>query len=219
MRTEIKGSPSFAYIEVDLDPGESIIAESDAMASMSGNLDMGAELNGGFFSAIGKKFLGGESLFINRFTNRTSRVKHLTLVQKIPGDIREHQLINQVICFQPGAFIAATSGIKLGVQWAGLASLVGREGLFKLLVSGMGKVWYGAYGGLLDKVVTGQYIVDTGHLVAYQPHMRLKMQLAGGIFASFLGGEGLVTRVEGQGKITIQTRSMKGLRDWLNPKL
>jgi uncharacterized protein (TIGR00266 family) len=100
-----------------------------------------------------------------------------------------------------------------------LASWIGREGLFKLAVSGTGTLWYGAYGGLLEKQIKGQYIVDTSHLVAYEPHMKLKVQLAGGIFSSVFGGEGLVTRVEGSGKITIQTRSLDGLKNWLNPKL
>ena len=49
--------------------------------------------------------------------------------------------------------------------------------------------------------------------------MKLKIQLAGGVFSSFFGGEGLVTRVEGKGKIVIQTRSLSGLAGWLNPKL
>ncbi len=83
----------------------------------------------------------------------------------------------------------------------------------------MGKVWYGAYGELLEKDVEGEYIVDTAHLVSYQPHLKLKVQLAGGIFSSFFGGEGLVTRIQGTGKIVIQTRSLTGLANWLNPRI
>ena len=49
--------------------------------------------------------------------------------------------------------------------------------------------------------------------------MQLKVQLAGGIFSSFFGGEGLVTRIEGKGKIIIQTRSMNGLSQWVNSKI
>ena len=64
MRTEIEGKPSFAYLHVDLEPGESVAGESDAMASMDADLDMKAGFNGGFFSGLCKKFLGGESLFI-----------------------------------------------------------------------------------------------------------------------------------------------------------
>lgn len=219
MKSVVKGSPSFAYIHVDLAPGETITAESDAMASMAADLDMKAKLNGGFFPAILKRFLGKESLFVNEFTNPTSEVKRLTLVQKTPGDIRQMELKGSTICLQPGAYIASTPGVNLGIRWAGIASLVAREGLFKLVVSGTGTLWYGAYGGLVDQKIKGEYIVDTGHLVAYEPQLKLKMQLAGGIFSSLLGGEGLVTRIEGTGNIVLQTRSLSGLAGWLNPKI
>ncbi|MEJ2065071.1 MAG: TIGR00266 family protein [Reinekea sp.] len=104
------------------------------------------------------------------------------------------------------------------MRWAGFVSFIAREGLFKLQVTGSGKVWYGAYGALLEKEIDGEYIVDTSHLVAYEPGVKLKLQLAGGIFSSFFGGEGLVTRVTGKGKIIVQTRSISGLAGWLNPK-
>ena len=133
--------------------------------------------------------------------------------------MREVRLNGGGLCLQPGAFVACTPGMSLGVQWAGFGSLIAREGLFKLRVSGTGTVWYGAYGAMLEKMVDGEHVVDSGHLVAYEPQMKLKIQLAGGIFSSFFGGEGLVTRVEGKGKVIIQTRSLSGLAGWLNPKL
>ena len=219
METRIDGSPTFAHIHVDLAPGESIITESDAMSSMSAEVDVNARLNGGLMSGLIKKILGGESLFINQFSNNTKQTLRLTLVQNTPGEIREVHLDGEAICLQPGAYICSTPGIKLGVKYAGLGSFIGREGLFKLVVKGKGTLWYGAYGGLVDKQVEGEYIVDTRHLVAYEPHMKLKVQLAGGIFSSFFGGEGLVTRIEGKGKIVVQTRSISGLAGWLNPKL
>ena len=219
MNAKIEGAPSFAHIHVELAPGEQITCESDAMASMSADLDMKAKFNGGFFSGLMKKFLGKESLFINTFTNNTDGPRKLTLAPATPGDIKHIRLENDAICFQPGAYIASTNGLKLGLKWAGFASLIGREGLFKLQVSGTGDLWYGAYGALVEHEVDGEYIVDTGHLVAYPPNMKLKVQLAGGIFSSFFGGEGLVTRVEGKGKIILQTRSLSGLASWLNPFL
>ena len=219
MQTSIEGGNSFAFINVDLDPGETVMAESDAMSSMAADLDMAAKLNGGFFKGIAKKFLGGESLFVNHFTNNTSGPRRVTLVQNTPGNVRMVELKGQEYCLQPGAFIACTPGVKLGVKWAGFKSMFAREGLFKLTVSGTGTVWYGAYGGLLEKEVDGEYIVDTSHLVAYEPQMKLNIQLAGGLFSSFFGGEGFVTRVEGKGKIIIQTRSLSGLAGWINPRL
>lgn len=219
MKAKIDGSPAFAHIQVSLAPGETIIAESDAMSSMSAELDMTAKFNGGFFAAVLKKIFGGESLFVNHFTNNTGKDLTLTLVQKTPGDIKELDLNNSSICFQKGAYIASTPEVKLSAKWAGFASLIGGEGLFKLQVSGNGKVWFGAYGAILDKVVDGTYIVDSSHLVSYPEGMKLKVQLAGGIFSSIFGGEGLVTRLEGKGSITVQSRSLSGLQKWINPKI
>lgn len=218
MKTEVKGSPSFGYIDVTLSPNESILTESDAMASMAAELDMDWQFNGNFLSAMIKRVFGDESLIISRFTNNTSSEKKIILVQEVPGEIREHILSGNSICFQPGAFLACTEGVKLGIKWAGFISFIAREGLFKLVASGNGKVWYGAYGGLYDKEIDGQFLVDTSHLVAYDPSIKLKMQLAGGIFSSIFGGEGLVTRLEGKGKVVLQTRSLEGLASWINPK-
>jgi len=203
-------------MNVDLEPGESIIAEADAMSSMAADLDMKAGLNGGFFSAIAKGFLGGESLFVNTFTNNTDGTRRVSLVQGTPGDTDFVDLKDSSISFQPGAYICSTPGLKLGVKFAGFASFIGGEGMFKLHVTGTGRVWYGAYGGLVQKEVDGSYIVDSSHLVAYDDHLTLKAQLAGGLVQSFLSKEGLVTRVEGKGTITIQTRSIDGLAKWTN---
>ena len=219
MESVIKGAPAFAYIELDLAPGESVIAESDAMASMDADLEMTTRLNGGLFGAPVRKFLGGESFFINTFSNPTKKTRRLTLVQATPGDIRRVDLSGGGICLQPGAFISCTPGISLGVRYSGIASLIAREGLFKLFLSGNGSVWYGAYGGLVEREIKGEYIVDTSHLVAWQPDMKLKIQMSGGLISSLTSGEGLVTRVEGTGSIVLQSRSMSGLVGWLNPKL
>lgn len=222
MKTTIEAAPAFGYLHVDLDPGESIWAEPDAMASMSTQIQLSTSMNGGFMTALAKKFLGGESFFINKFTNKGTSVQRVTLVQAMPGDLRELLFLagqRQSFCFQPGAYVASTRNIKLGVRWAGWASFLAREGLFKLEVKGEGKVFYGAYGAMVEKNVVGEYIVDTGHLVGYDPSISLHVQLAGGIFSSFFGGEGLVTRLEGKGKVILQTRSLSGFAAWLRPKL
>ena len=216
MKLSIEGKPAFAYVNVVLEPGESITAESDAMASMEATLEMKAKLNGGMLKAPIRKFLGGESLFVNEFTNNTPLPCRLTLVQATPGDVMEKQLNNETYFMQPGAYIASTPGVKIGIKWAGISSWIGGEGLFKIVASGTGSVLFGAYGGLVEKHVEGEYIVDSSHLVAYDPQMKLKTQMAGGIFSSLFGGEGLVTRISGTGKIVIQSRSLSGLSGWLN---
>jgi uncharacterized protein (TIGR00266 family) len=219
MKVEIEGKPVFAYIRLELQPGETFVAESDAMATMSADLDMTAKFNGGLFRGILKKVFGGESLFVNHFTNNTTQPLSLTLSQPTPGDIQARALNGESYCLQRGAYIASDPGVKLGVKWAGFGSFIGREGLFKLVVSGQGNVYFGAYGGIVEHEVSGEYIVDSGHLLAYEPTMKLKPQLSGGLIGSFFGGEGFVTRVEGKGKIYLQTRNIAGLASWVNRHL
>ncbi|NQD35682.1 TIGR00266 family protein [Permianibacter sp. IMCC34836] len=219
MKIDLKGSAAFSYLDVELAPGETLITEPDAMASMAADLDLDAKFNGGFIKGLLRKYLGGESLFINHFSNNTNGPRTLTVVQPTPGALRCIDLQGNSFCLQPGAFLACTPGVTISLRWAGFVSLLAREGLFKLEVSGTGQVWYGAYGELLEREVDGEFIVDSGHLVGYEPQMQLKLQLAGGIFSSLFGGEGLVTRLQGKGKIIIQTRSISGLVGWLNPKL
>ena len=85
MKTEIRDRPSFSNILVKLESGESITAESDAMASMSASLQIKTKLNGGFINAFLRRFFGGESLFINEFIATES--SELVLTQPYPGDI------------------------------------------------------------------------------------------------------------------------------------
>ncbi len=219
MKTEIKGGPAFSYLDVELEPGEAITTESDAMSSMDANIELRSRFNGGFFVGLMRKFLGGETLFINDFSNPTDTPRKMTVVQPTPGEVRELQLNNETFYMQPGAFLACTDGVKVGVKFAGFISWIAREGLFRIAVSGTGTVFYGAFGALLDRDIDGEYIIDTSHLVAYEPSIKLKLQLAGGIFSSLFGGEGLVTRVVGKGKVVIQSRSISGLTGWINPRL
>lgn len=219
MKTDIRGGDAFSYVDVELAPGDKLVAESNAMSSMSADLDLRAKWNGGFFFALLRKLLVGETLFVNHYANNTDGTRRLVLVQPTPGSVRRLTLSNETFYLQPGAFLACSGEVTVGIKFAGLISWIAREGLFRIAVSGSGQVWYGAYGALLDKEIDGEFIVDTSHLVGYTPGIALKLQLAGGIFSSLFGGEGLVTRVQGKGRIVIQTRSLSGLANWINPKL
>jgi uncharacterized protein (TIGR00266 family) len=217
MKAELRFKPSFTTLFVELGPGDSIVAESDAMASMSTGTVMRTRFNGGFFRAILRKLFGDESLFVNEFSAPPGRGSgELVLTQPTPGDMEAIELKGETIYLQPGAFVACTPGVSLKLGWAGFASWFGGEGLFRLKMSGTGTVWMGGYGGVFTRDVQGEYVVDTGHLLAYEPGLSLKVGLAGGIFSSFFGGEGFVSRVRGHGKIYMQSRSLDGLAAWTN---
>ena len=218
MEHEIRNRPSFANIRVELEPGEQIIAEADAMASMSGSISMETKWSGGVLKGIAKRLFGGESMFINIFT-ADEEDGELVLTQPFPGDIECIELKGNTMFLQPGAFIACDPGVKLGLGWAGFKMLIAGEGLFRLKVSGTGRIWFGAYGGIFEKEIDDEYIVDTGHLVAYEPSIGVRVGMAGGVFTSLFSGEGLITRVNGPGKIYMQSRSFGGLAAWTNAHL
>ncbi len=219
MQCDIRYKPAFATIFVTLDPGESITAEAGAMVSMDSMLTMKTEFSGGFFSALAKKIFGGESLFVNIFSNNTSRPLQVVLSQSIVGDIAEIDLQEREMYFQPGAYIAHTTGVQMGVGWAGFTSWFMGEGLFKLKIGGRGKVFFGAYGGITKKTIKGQFIVDNSHLVAYEPGIKMGIKLSGGLFGSLTSGEGLVNRLSGHGDIYLQSRSVDGLLRFLLPQI
>lgn len=217
MQVEISDRPSFANLRVQLGPGDRIVAESDAMASMGSDVQMTTRWNGGPINGVLRRVLGSESMFVNEFS--ATAPSQLVLTQPFPGDMTCVTLQGNTLYLQPGAFVACEPSVNLGLGWAGFASLIGREGLFRLKVSGHGRVWFGAYGGIYERDIDQEYIVDSGHLVAYEPTIGLRAGLAGGIFSSFFSGEGLVTRLSGPGKVYMQSRSLGGLVSWANSHL
>lgn len=217
MESEIRNRPSFANLLVRLVQGDRIVAESDAMASMSSAVTLRTRWNGGFLMAIVRRLFGRESLFINEFSTETRG--EIVLTQPWPGDIESVDLKGQTLFLQPGAFLACDPGVQLGVGYAGLRSFFAREGLFRLKVSGHGRVWFGGYGGIVQKEVEGEYVVDSSHLVAYEPSIQLRIGLAGSLLTSLFSREGLVMRLTGPGRVYLQTRSLEGLAAWVNSHL
>ncbi|HTU59634.1 MAG TPA: TIGR00266 family protein, partial [Polyangiales bacterium] len=197
--------------------GDSVVTESDAMASMSSSITLRTRWSGGFFSAILRRLFGGESLFMNEYSTASSG--ELVLTQPTPGDIECLELKGQSMYLQAGAFVGCDPTVQMGLGFAGFASLFAREGLFRLRLSGHGRLWFGAYGGIIVKEIQDEYVVDSGHLVAYEPSVNLRIGLAGGIFSSLFSGEGLVLRLKGPGRVYLQSRSIDALASWVNGHL
>jgi uncharacterized protein (TIGR00266 family) len=218
VKYDIRYKPAFATAFVTLNPGESIVAESGAMASMDGQLSVTTAFSGGLIPALLRKFFGGESLFVNTYKNTSQRAQQLVLTQSTTGDMTVLELRGNALCLQPGAYVGHSGNVNLGVHWAGFASLIAGEGLFKLVVSGNGIVFIGAYGGLSKRRVNGDFTVDSGHLVAYEPGLKMNIKMAGGLVGSVTSGEGLVNRISGNGDIYLQSRSIGGLVKFLRPK-
>lgn len=217
MQHEIRNRPAFANVCLHLQQGDRIIAEADAMASMSSAIAIRTRFSGGVVRGLLRRAFGGESMFVNEFS--TESEGELVLTQPFPGDIECLELDGTTLFLQPGAFIACEPRVRLGLGWAGVRMAIAREGLFRLRVSGRGKVWFGAYGGIFSREVDDEVIVDSGHLVAYEPTIDVRLGMAGGVFSSYFSGEGFVTRVRGPGRIYLQSRSFGGLAAWANAHL
>lgn len=219
MKYKIEGGSSFSHIKFVLNPGDEIITESDAMASMDAGISQRVGMHGHIFKAFLRKFFGGESLFVNHFKNDTKEEKEIVITRNTPGEIVPLKLEGKGMYLQPGAYVCSTPGVHLVLEWAGIRSFLAREGLFKLYIGGTGYVWFGAYGRVVPKDIEREYLVDTAHLVAYEPALTMQIQMSGNLLSSLISGEGLLTRMEGKGRIFLQTRSMHGLASWLNPRL
>ncbi len=219
MESKVEGAPAFAYVTLTLQPGETVLLEPDAMTSMGASIALSPKLNGGFFGGLMRKFLAKESIVINHYQNNGPNAETLVFTQPTPGEIKHLECKDSAIELQPGGFIGATEGIKLKLKWAGFISWFAGMGLFRLQCFGTGSLWFGAYGGIVYKSVKEPLIIDNDHLVAVEPGVTLKPKLAGGIFSSMFGGEGIVIEAQGEGRVAIQTRSLPALASWTNSKI
>lgn len=211
---ELRDKPSYATLHVEL-RGGTIRAESGAMVAMTDGLETEAGMFGGL-GALVRKLFGGESLFMTEYRG----AGRVSLAPTLMGDIVHFSLSpGEEIVSQAGAFLAATRGVEMKTSFAGLRGIFGREGAFFLRHSGEGDLFLTAYGAILEVDVDGSYVVDTGHLVAWEPSLDYSLKGAGGLKSLLFSGEGLVFRFEGRGTVWIQTRTLGGFVRSLVPHL
>ncbi|MDQ7778406.1 MAG: TIGR00266 family protein [Planctomycetota bacterium] len=220
MQHEIVYRPSYSLAVIKLNQGESIIAESGAMVSMSETITLETKAQGGIFSSLKRAVLGGESFFQNTFKAERGPGE-IMLAPDLPGDISTRELKGQPIFIQSGAFLACSPAVTLDTAWGGAKTFFSREGLFLLKAGGTGTVFMSSYGAI-HEITLGQgqkYIVDTGHMVAFDEGVKYAVRTAGGLKSTLFSGEGLVCELTGPGKIMIQSRSEDAFLSWLLPKI
>ncbi|MCA9519544.1 MAG: TIGR00266 family protein [Myxococcales bacterium] len=217
MKFNIFGAPDYAMIDVDLAQGESVVAESGAMVAMSANTKMTTSTRGGLLKGLKRAVLGGESLFQNTFTaeNGNGRVQ---LAPSTPGDLKQWDLAEgQSLFMQGGCYVASTPETTLDTKWGGAKGFFSGTGMFLLKATGPGTVFVSAYGALHQVRIEGEYIVDTGHIVAFEETLTYSISKVGGLKSFFFGGEGLVARFSGHGNAWVQTRNPTSLVEFVNP--
>jgi uncharacterized protein (TIGR00266 family) len=222
MNIEIQHRPSFAVADVHLAAGECVISEGGAMISMSSGVTVETSTfskggGGGLFKAA-KRLLAGESLFLNKFTAGSEG--HVSLAPTLMGDI-EHIALDGTknVIVQGTSYLAGSSTLDLDTQFSGLKGLFSGESMFWIKISGTGALLVNSFGGIFSVDIDGEYIVDTGHIVAYEDTLEFKPQKVGGWKATLLSGEGLVCKFTGKGKLWMQTHNAPGFGKFLGSKL
>ncbi|HKS39913.1 MAG TPA: TIGR00266 family protein [Blastocatellia bacterium] len=215
---EILHQPSFSLAVVRLQPEQSIMAEAGAMVSMSANVELQSQMKGGLMGAL-KRAVGGESAFVSTFTARGGPGE-VTFAPGSPGDIAAIELSNQMFFVQSSSYLAGDASLRVDTQWGGAKSFFGGEGLFVLQVQGTGLLLLSSFGAIHRKTLAPgeRYVVDTGHLVAWEGTTQYTLRkAAAGFFRSFVSGEGIVAEFTGPGELLIQTRNLAALAGLLKP--
>jgi len=217
---EIKGQ-ELQFVEVELDPGESAVAEAGAMVWKDASIEMttvfgnGAGQEGGFMGKLlsaGKRLVTGESLFTTVFTHNGTGKARVAFGAPVPGTIlplRLADLGGTLIC-QKDSFLAAAKGVEIGIHFQKriLTGLFGGEGFIMQKLEGDGWVFVQMGGTLIERdLAPGEELhVDTGCIAAFTPSVDFDLIGAGGIKSALFGGEGLFfARLRGPGRVWIQS--------------
>ncbi len=210
------------YVEIELDPGESAIAESGSFMMMDDYIQMqtifgdgSQQQSGGFLNKLvgaGKRLLVGESLFMTAFTNVGQGKRQVSFASPYPGKIIPldlQQFDGKIIC-QKDAFLCAAKGVSIGIDFQRRlgTGIFGGEGFIMQKLEGDGMAFVHAGGHVFEKqLLPGETIkIDTGCLVALTQQVNYDIQFVGGIRNTIFGGEGLFfATLSGPGKVWIQT--------------
>lgn len=217
---EIKGA-EMQFIEIELDPGESAVAEAGSMMFKTADIGMtsvfgdGSEQSSGFLDMLvgaGKRLITGESLFTTVFTHNGSGTARVGFAAPYPGHIlaiKLDEIGGRIVC-QKDAFLCAARGVQLSVAFQKriLTGLFGGEGFIMQSLEGDGWVFVHVGGTLLERTLQpGEELhVDTGCVAAYAGDIEMDVVRAGSIKSMIFGGEGVFfARLRGSGRIWIQS--------------
>ncbi|WP_338844631.1 TIGR00266 family protein [Massilia sp. W12] len=222
MKVELFHRPGNTAAKVMLNPGESCTTESGAMIAMSGHMEISTTTHkkgsGGLLKAA-KRLLSGESFFLNHFTPQ-GKPGEVWLGSGLAGDMLVRELQGENLIVQSGSFLACSENINVDLGWQGFKSLLSGESVFWLHLNGSGTLVLSSFGAIYPVEVNGEYIVDTGHIVAFEESLNFTLSKAGGSWLqSWLGGEGIVCRFKGRGTVWCQSHNPGSFGALLGPNL
>lgn len=210
MDIELSHRPGNTAARVTLAAHETLTAESGAMIAMSGDMNITTtthrKTSGGLLKAA-RRLMAGESLFLNHFDAPRDGAE-VWLGTPLAGDMMVYELDSESLIVQGGAYIASEEQVEIDMGWQGFKTLLSGEHMFWVHLKGSGKVIVGSFGAIYPVQVDGEYIVDSGHIVAFNESLDFSISKAGKSWIySFLGGEGLVCKFKGKGTVWCQSHN------------
>ncbi|MEQ9519754.1 MAG: TIGR00266 family protein [Parvibaculum sp.] len=214
-------------VEVELDPGETVIAEAGVLNYMEDGIEFETRLGDGsaadegvfgkLFSA-GKRMLTGEGLFMTHFTNKAAKKASVAFAAPFPGKIIaiDQSKMGEILC-QKDSFLAAALGTNIGIAFHRKlgTGFFGGEGFILQKLTGDGMAFVHAGGTIVEKKLTGEKLrVDTGCIVAFTPSLDYSIERAGGLKSMIFGGEGIfLASLQGTGTVWLQSLPFSRLAD------
>ncbi len=215
------------FVEVELDPGEVVVAEAGAMLYMEDGIGFettmgdGSKPDQGFFGKLfsaGQRMLTGESVFMTHFKNNGQGKKRVSFAAPYPGKIVPVNLADipggELLC-QKDAFLCAALGTEITIAWTKKfgAGFWGGQGFILQKLRGDGMAFLHAGGAIVEKRLNNEKMsIDTGCIVAFEPGLQYDIERAGNLKSMFFGGEGLyLATLSGTGRIWLQSLPLSSL--------
>jgi uncharacterized protein (TIGR00266 family) len=216
-------------VQVELDPGETVVAEAGAMTYMDEGISFearmgdGSETEQGLFGKLlgaGKRVLTGESIFMTHFSNQGRGKQHVAFAAPYPGKIIPLDLAtvtgHEILC-QKDSFLCAAHGTQIGIAFQRRlgTGFFGGEGFILQRLNGDGMAFMHACGTIVERNLQNETLrVDTGCLVAFEPGVDYDIERAGNLKSMFFGGEGLfLATLKGTGRVWLQSLPFSRLAD------
>jgi uncharacterized protein (TIGR00266 family) len=215
-------------VEIELDSGETVIAEAGAMNYMEDGISFeakmgdGSQPENGFFGKLmsaGQRVLTGESVFMTHFTNNDMRKRRVSFAAPYPGKIVPIDMakVNGELLCQKDAFLCAALGTGVGIAFSKRlgAGFFGGEGFILQRLSGDGMAFVHAGGTVIKKKLKNETLrVDTGCIVAFTQGIDYNIQRSGSLKSMFFGGEGLfLATLSGTGLVLLQSLPFSRMAD------
>ncbi|MDR1781502.1 MAG: TIGR00266 family protein [Bacilli bacterium] len=204
-------------VVISLDNGESIRIENGSMVYHNGKVNLQGKTNGGVLGGLAKKAFTGESFFITTATGLHENAE-IAIAPNMVGDIAEINVGETSWFLNDGAFLACDNSVEINVKSQGLGKAVfgGTGGLFIIEATGHGTLLVNGYGKLsvIDVTEDNDFICDNTHAIAWSGTLQYGIEAASGKIG-FTSGEGFVNHFKGNGKVIVQSRSLKGFAQLL----